>query len=133
MDALRSTILLLHAVPVVRNVIREILEDAGYVVRATGDLGVAVAMLRESPPDLLVVGVYVGDISGHDAALYLSQKCHRMHVLVLSGLPDDPRVVLWTAGENFRVFPQPFPKADFLAKVREVLQEEWAAQKSHAS
>ena len=133
MDPLRSTILLLHGASVVRDVICEILQDAGYVVRSTGDLGVAVQMMRESPPDLLIVGVYLGNISGHDAAIYLSQKRRKMQVLVLSGLPNDPRVILWNNLEKFHVFPEPFPRAALLEKVGAILQQEPAPPKLHSS
>ena len=87
----RTTILVFHSAPIVRTVIREILEREGYVVRATGDLGIAVDMVRESPPDLLLIDVYVADIAGHDAAVYLRQKCPHMRVLMMVGVPDDQR------------------------------------------
>ncbi len=117
-----ETILLFHSAPVVRGVIQEILENGGYVVRATGDLGVAVDMVRESSPDLLIVDVYVANITGHDAAKYLCQRLPSMRVLMLSGLPDDQRIAVRATIEKFAVFPQPFACADLLAKVKEVLQ-----------
>jgi CheY-like chemotaxis protein len=49
-----STILLLHSAPVVRSVLADILERAGYLVRVAGDLGTAVDMLKECAPDLLM-------------------------------------------------------------------------------
>ena len=120
----RATILLFHSAPVVRTVIREVLERAGYVVRATGDLGIAVDMVRETPPDLLIVDVYVADISGHDAAVYLCKKNPHMHVLMVAGVPDDQRIEVRTTGEGFMVFPKPFAAADLVAKVREILEAE---------
>jgi len=115
------TILLLHSAPVVRRVTREILEQKGYVVRATGDLGVAVDMLHETKPDLLLVDLYVGDISGHDAAMYLTGKCPSMGVLIIAGVPADQRMENRTVGEGFRVFPKPFHPADLLAAVDDAL------------
>ena len=105
-----------------RTVIREILEREGYVVRATGDLGIAVDMLRESPPDLLVIDDYVGDINGHDASVYLCQKSPRMRVLMVAGLPRDQRIEAWTTGEGFMVFPKPFAPAELATLVKEVLE-----------
>jgi two-component system, OmpR family, phosphate regulon response regulator PhoB len=116
------TILVFHSAPVVRTVIREILEREGYVVRAAGDLGIAVDMVRESPPDLLIIGAYVGDINGHDAALYLCQKSPKMYVVMVAGLPDDERIDAWTTDQNIGVFPKPFAPAELLAKVRELLE-----------
>jgi DNA-binding response OmpR family regulator len=118
----RETILVFHSAPVVRNVIREILQREGYVVRATGDLGIAVDMVRETPPDLMLIDIYVGDINGHDAAVYLCQKCPSMLVLMLAGVPDDSRIELRTSGEGFMVFPKPFAPAELAARVKEILK-----------
>jgi len=122
MSANNATILLFHSAPVVRTVIREILEREGYVVRATGDLGIAVDMVRESPPDLLIIADYVGDINGHDAALYLCQKVPHMSVLMVAGLPRDQRIEAWTRDENIMVFPKPFGADELVVKVREILE-----------
>ena len=119
-----TTILVFHSAPVVRGVIREILEREGYVVRATGDQGVAVDMLRETPADLMLIDVYVGDINGHDAALYLCEKNPHMRVLMVAGLPADSRIEIRTTGENFMVFPKPFAPAELVACVKEVLAAE---------
>jgi DNA-binding response OmpR family regulator len=118
----RTTILVFHSAPVVRTVIREILEREGYVVRATGDLGIAVDMVRESPPDLLLIDVYVADIAGHDAAVYLRQKCPHMRVLMVVGVPDDQRIEARTTDEGFMVFPKPFAPAELVVKVKEILE-----------
>jgi DNA-binding response OmpR family regulator len=119
-----ATILLFHSAPVVRKVIREILQREGHVVRATGDLGIAVDMVRETPPDLMLIAVYVGDINGHDAAVYLCEKCPSMRVLMVAGLPADPRIDLWTTDETFMVFPEPFAPAELVARVKEILAAE---------
>jgi len=122
MSANCPTILVFHSAPVVRTVIREILESEGYVVRATGDLGIAVDMLRESPPDLLLIDDYVGDINGHDAARYLCHKCPKMLVLMVAGLPADQRIEAWTTDENIMIFPKPFPPAELVVKAKEMLR-----------
>ncbi|MGC9950489.1 MAG: response regulator [Bryobacteraceae bacterium] len=123
MSANCATILVFHSAPVVRKVIREILDREGYVVRATGDLGIAVDMVRESPPDLMLIDVYVGDINGHDAAVYLCQKCPSMLVLMVAGLPADGRIELETTGAGFDVFPKPFAPAELAARVKEILAD----------
>jgi len=119
-----ATILLFHSAPLVRQVIREILEQAGHVVRATGDLGIAVDMVRETPPHLLLIDMYVANINGHDAALYLRQKCPALRVLMVGGVPDDPRIDVRLANEGFAVFPPPFAPAELLARVKEILAKE---------
>jgi DNA-binding response OmpR family regulator len=122
MSANCATILVFHSAPVVRIIIREALEREGYVVRATGDLGIAVDMVRESPPDLLLIDVYVADIAGHDAAVYLCQKNPHMRVLMVAGVPDDQRMEAQTTDEGFMIFPKPFALAELVAKVKEILE-----------
>ena len=125
-----ATVMVFHAAPVVRTVIREILEREGYLVRATGDLGNAVDMARESPPNLLLIGVSTGQVDGHDAAVYLREKCPSMRVLMIAGLPADERVEIWTKGEGFSVFPQPFAAAELTASVREILAQDRPPQQT---
>jgi DNA-binding response OmpR family regulator len=121
MSANSETLLVFHSAPVVRTVIHEILQREGYVVRATGDLGIAVDMVRESPPDLLLIDVYVADISGHDAAVYLREKVPGMRVLMIVGVPDDIRMQKRTTDEGFLVFPKPFAPAELVATLKEIL------------
>jgi DNA-binding response OmpR family regulator len=128
-----ATVMVFHAVPVVRTVIREILEREGYLVRATGDLGNAVDMVRESPPDLLLIGVSAGQVNGHEAAVYLREKCPSMRVLMIAGLPADERVEIWTKGEGFSVFPQPFAPAELTASVRKILAQNWPPPSTFAT
>lgn len=80
-----TTILLLVSDPVVRSVLEETLEHAGYTVVAAGDLGHAVDRLKECQPDLLITRTYVESLPGHEAAMYLRTKCLRMKVLMVGG------------------------------------------------
>src|ERR1017187_5177416 len=110
-----ATILLFHSAPLVRQVIREILEAAGYVVRATGDLGIAVDMVRETRPDLLVIDVYVAKINGHHAGLCLRTKRPALRLLMVAGVPDDQRIDARSTNEGFLLFPPPSAPAVLIA------------------
>ena len=120
---LKTTILLLVSDPIVRIVMQETLEQAGYMVMATGDLGQAVDRLKECAPDLLITRTYVQGLPGHDAAMYLRTKCLKMRVLMVGGLLDDNRLRNREELEGFRVFPKPYSADDLLQKVKEVLAE----------
>jgi CheY-like chemotaxis protein len=120
---LDKTILLLTSEPVVRLVIREVLERAGYVVMATGDLGNAVDRLGECKPDLLMISPYVETITGHEAAKYLQARCPSMRVLMVAGLLDDDRLQYRAELEKVEIFPQPFKAAELLNKVKDVFSE----------
>jgi CheY-like chemotaxis protein len=117
------TILLLISEPLVRLVIEELLERAGYLVLATGDLGNAVDRTGEASPDLLIISPYVETITGHQAAKYLQSRCPSMRLLMLAGLLDDERLQDRAELEKVAVFPQPFTGDQLLGKVREVLGE----------
>jgi DNA-binding response OmpR family regulator len=103
-------------------VTREVLERAGYVVMATGDLGTAVDRMGDCRPDLLIISPYVETISGHEAAKYLHSRCPDMRVLMLAGLLADDRLTYRAELEKMEVFPKPFTAAELLEKVQEVLR-----------
>jgi CheY-like chemotaxis protein len=118
---METTILLLISEPLVRQVIREVLERAGYVVMATGDLGTAVDRMGECAPDLLIISPYVETITGHDAAKYLQGRCPGLLILMVAGLLADDRLQNRAALEKVEIFPKPFTGADLLMKVKQVL------------
>ncbi len=120
---MQSTILVLISEPLVRLVIGDALEHAGYLVMATGDLGTAVDRLRECKPDLLVISPYVETITGHDAAKYLQSRCPSMRILMVAGLLADDRLQYRAELERVEIFPQPFTAPELLEKVRAVLGE----------
>jgi len=120
---MKTTILLLVADPVVRSVMEETLDRAGYTVLATGDLGKAVDRLKECNPDLLITRTYVQSMSGHDAAMYLRTKSPKMRVLLVGGLLDDDRLHNREALQGFEFFPKPSPRAELLQKVSDVLKK----------
>ena len=118
---MENTILLLISEPMVRQVVREELERAGYVVMATGDLGTAVDRIGEATPNLLILSPYVETISGFQAAQYLQSRCPSMRILMVGGLLADDRLQYRAELEKVEVFPKPFTGAQLLAKVEEVL------------
>jgi|SRR5580700_1489550 DNA-binding NtrC family response regulator len=118
---MKKTILVLESEPVVRSILTEFLAREDYLVLAAGDLGQAVKWLGTCQPDLLVTGLYVSEIAGHDAAVYLRAKCPLMHVLMVAGFPDDDRIESRAMNQNFYTFPARFERADLVQKVKEVL------------
>jgi CheY-like chemotaxis protein len=117
----KTTILLLVSDPLVRSVMGEMLDHEGYTVWATGDLGHAVGYLKKVTPDLLITRTYVENLPGHDAAKYLRTKCPGLRVLMVGGLLADERLYYREELEGFEVFPKPYPAADLLQKIKEVL------------
>lgn len=124
----RKTILLLVSDNLVRTVMQEKLDQEGYCVLATADLGTAVDRLKEVRPDLLITRTFVSAMPGHEAAKYLRTKCPHMRVLLVGGLLDDDRLRNRALLERFDVFPQPYSASEFLEKVRSVLETSPAEQ-----
>ena len=126
-------ILLLDSEPVVRSVLKNILETAGYVVLATGSLGVAVDELARCKIDLLITHPYVNNIPGHEAAKYLRTRCRqRLPVLFVAGLLDDDRLQYRASIEGFEIFPPPFTAAQLIEKVEQVLKTAAGRSAVHA-
>jgi CheY-like chemotaxis protein len=126
-------ILLLCSEPVVRSVMKEVLQNAGYIVLATGSLGVAVDMLAQSKIDLLITYPYIDNITGHEAAKYLRAKNPRMEILVVAGLLDDKRLQHRADLEGFEIFPPPFTAAQLIGKVEEGLKAAQERPAQHIS
>ena len=120
---IRSTILLLVSDPPLRAVLEETLEREGYTVLPAGDLGQAVDRMNEVTPDLLIIRSHVQNLPGHDAAMYLRKKCLKMRVLILGGRLDDERLQNREELQGFEIFPKPYPAAEMLEKVKEVLNK----------
>jgi DNA-binding response OmpR family regulator len=119
-----TLILLLISDADMRGVIQDTLAMQGYLVQATGDIGVAVDILRESPPDLLIIRPYINSMPGHEAAKYLRTKRPGLAILMVGGLIDDVRLKYRDSLQNIQIFPKPFTAEQLLQAVDEVLSME---------
>ena len=117
-----TTLLLLISDPLMRAVLRDALDSAGYLVVVANDLGQAVDRLREIHPDLLITRPYINSMPGQTAADYLRTKRPGLPVLIVAGYLEDDRVRDATSIEDFHIFPDPFTRHDLLEKVRNILR-----------
>ncbi len=117
-----ASILLLDSDTGMRNVLREVLENAGYLVVAAGGLGGAVDRIKEMRPDLLLTRPYINSMPGRIAADFLRSKCPGLPILIVAGFIDDDRVRVQNATDEIHTFPKPFSGDDLLAEVKHVLQ-----------
>ena len=120
---MNTTILFLVSDSLIRKVISEALQSAGYVVVAAKDVGAAVDWLKRCRPGLLMIRHYTDAISGHDAAMYLSRKCPGVPILLVGGLLAGAGLENREAIHGFAIFPKPFEAAELLEKVKEVMAE----------
>jgi PAS domain S-box-containing protein len=124
-----ETILLAEDEAVVRDLVQEILEQAGYTVLAACDGREALRLSKQHPGeiDLMVTDVVMPGLSGRDVAerLWLSRPDTK--VLYMSGYTDvtvfDPGVL--DPGSEF--LQKPFSSSELAQKVREILDSRRAA------
>ena len=128
-----ATVLILDSEPVMRAVMRDALQDAGYLVIEAGDLGDAVSRLKECRPDLLITRPYINSMPGRMAADYLRSKCPGLPVLIVSGCMDDQRVNDQNLLGELHVFPKPFAREEFLAAVKQVVETARKSPKAGAA
>jgi DNA-binding response OmpR family regulator len=121
-----ANILVLDSEANIRKVISLILSRAGHDVCGTGDFAAAIAMIRESQPDLLLTNVNLKGITGHEAMHKVREDFPELPVLMVSGLPDDKLIREWIDAPDFDVFPRPFSPASLVEKVRQMLNPQGA-------
>jgi DNA-binding NtrC family response regulator len=119
--ASHATILLLDSDPVMRTVLHDVLQDAGYLVMKAADLGAAVDRLSEARPDVLITRPYINSMPGRIAADYLRSRRPGLPVLIVAGYMDEDRLNIQNTIEQFYTFPKPFSREDLLSKVKDVL------------
>ena len=86
-----ETILLVEDEEPVRELVRRVLEDVGYVVLAAALPSEAERLLEETADiDLLLTDVVMPEMSGYDLALRLTERRPDMRLLFISGYA--PRV-----------------------------------------
>ena len=81
-----ETILLVEDEEPVRELVRRVLEDVGYVVLSAGLPSEAERLLEETPEvDLLLTDVVMPEMSGYDLAQRVSERRPGMRLLFISG------------------------------------------------
>jgi DNA-binding response OmpR family regulator len=120
-----ATIMLLDSDSLMRDVLRDALNSAGYQVVTAAEIGAAVDRMRETRPALLITRPYINSMSGQTAADYLRTKQPGLPILIVSGFMEDDRVRDRNEIADFHIFPKPFGRDELLQKVHEVLLEIW--------
>src|SRR5581483_4041449 len=116
-----ATVLILDSEPSMQACLRDALNDAGYLVVTSGDLGEAVDRLKEMRPDLLITRPYINSMPGRMAADYLRGRRPGLPVLIVAGFMDEDRLNDENAIGEFFVFPKPFTRAELLSVITDVL------------
>jgi two-component system response regulator (stage 0 sporulation protein F) len=72
----------------VRQLVRIILERAGYAVREAPDGQAALTLYRESPPDVVVTDLMMKPMGGLELMGHLRRESPKVKIIVMSGFND---------------------------------------------
>jgi PAS domain S-box-containing protein len=118
-----ETVLLVEDEELVRNLVRHVLEDAGYkLLEATnGGAGLQLCDQYEAPIHLLLTDVVMPEMSGQQLAERLRKTRPGMAVLYMSGYTEDTIVHHGVLDEDVSFIEKPFNPDALARKVREVI------------
>lgn len=91
--AQQKTILVVDDEPSIRSLLRQQLEDQGYIVREAADGMEAISQVKQMPPDLIILDVMMPAINGFDVAAVLKNNPTTMDIpiIILSIVEDKQR------------------------------------------
>ena len=115
-------ILLVEDEDVVRNLVREILEDQGYVVTDAAEPEAALVRWTDSGPfDLLLTDVVMPKLNGRQLAEKLSLGRPGLKVLYMSGYTSQAIAARGVLEPETAFIQKPFTSAELTVRVRDVL------------
>ena len=122
-DAAQRTVLLADDDDAVREFVRAVLEQAGFVVVATSDGQTASELFAENPARfvLLVTDVIMPHVIGPELVARARQLRPDLPVLFMSAFPGGPGVAPDPVPANEALLEKPFTVASLLKAVGEIL------------
>ena len=77
-----ARIVVLDSEPMVRSAITASLQHGGYTVEPIETVELAIQIIKQAPPDLLLTNVYLPGMTGHRAMELLKGICPELRVLM---------------------------------------------------
>jgi len=116
-------ILLVEDEDAVRNVIRKVLDKAGYQVllAANGELALTCANEHPHPIHLLLTDVVMPKMTGRELAQRIVRSRPDTRVLYMSGYTPDAIVTQGVLDEGIQFIQKPLLPSQLLAKIRSIL------------
>jgi PAS domain S-box-containing protein len=123
-----KTILVVDDEAHIRSLLRQELEASGYSVREAKDGMEAIAQVKATPPDLILLDVMMPQISGFDVAAVLKNDPNTMHIpiAILSIIEDKQRG--YRLGVD-RYLTKPIDLEDLLNQIGFLLSQETSKKK----
>jgi signal transduction histidine kinase/ActR/RegA family two-component response regulator len=115
-----ETVLVVEDDPHLRGVVRRVLSQHGYTVRAVGCAADARAVAG-APPDLVVADIILPDGNGLDLVRELSERWPTAGVLFITGYTGEHLRAIGALPQDVHLLPKPFTAETLLVRVREGL------------
>jgi DNA-binding response OmpR family regulator len=122
-----ETVLLVEDHPVLRKLVRQILENAHFTVIVAGNLKQAVRLEAEYPGtiDLLLSDVRVAGMSGPKLAKRLKERRPQMRIVLMAGYPGGALLLL---NYGWHYIEKPFVPSILVNRIKDVLRGETREQ-----
>jgi DNA-binding response OmpR family regulator len=119
----KADILIVEDHPTMREAMRLILEHEGFDIRDAPDGAIALAMVREHPPDLMFLDLNIPGASGADvlAELKADPATRDVRVIVVTATGEEGRDFALSLGAD-EYFTKPFSPTALLRTVEKVLE-----------
>jgi DNA-binding response OmpR family regulator len=120
--AIHVCVLLVEDEPLIREIMAESLEDAGFAViqAATGDDAISIIRNDERTITALVTDFHMpGQADGADVASCVRQKWPNLPVVIASGRPDIMKLS-WQAHSGYRLLRKPYGPRQLIGVLREL-------------
>ena len=117
-------VLLVEDEPLIREIMSESLQDAGYEVLEAASGDIAVALMREPPRtfSLLVTDFHMpGDADGSQVAARVRQLIPKIPVIIASGRPEALKAS-WQTELGYRLLKKPYLPSDLIRLARSLVQ-----------
>jgi two-component system, cell cycle sensor histidine kinase and response regulator CckA len=122
---MRQTILLVEDEEMVRGLMYEVLEQAGYEVLACGTPAEAIEVSRrhDGPIDLLLTDVVMPGMNGREMAERIHEILPRLQVVFMSGYTEHALTYEGKVDPKFEYLQKPFTLKTLTQKLAKVLQK----------
>jgi CheY-like chemotaxis protein len=117
-----KTILVVEDEECIRDVLRQMLEQADCRVLEAGDAETALRLAEEESPDLVLMDYILPGLDGHQALQELHSSNPGLPVIFITGLAKEQ---FWThslSAKAFGVLLKPFSRSQLLATVHTALK-----------
>lgn len=107
----------------IREYLQESLKEAGYSVKGTGDGAVALKMVREAKPDLIVLDLGIESIAGETVCAEVKKEHPTLPIIILTAKNTTGDIVhgLDLGADDY--ISKPFETDELLARIRARLKQ----------